>query len=68
MRELERITARRSELDTLAPELAMQLQEVQAERETLVIAGRVLNRLAEPAYEEGSGPSSPNCRCRVIER
>ncbi|MBW5480568.1 hypothetical protein [Streptomyces bambusae] len=68
MRELERITVRRSELDALAPELAMQLQEVQAERETLVIAGRVLNRPAEVAYEEGSGPSSPNCRCRVIER
>ncbi|MCZ4507919.1 hypothetical protein [Streptomyces sp. ActVer] len=39
MRELERITARRSELDTLAAQLAKQLQEVQAEREELVIAG-----------------------------
>lgn len=68
MRELERITARRSQLDRLAAELAMQLQEVQAEREELVIAWRVLNRLAELAYEDGSGPSSPNCRCRVIER
>ncbi|MGW0633889.1 hypothetical protein [Streptomyces sp. NPDC002758] len=47
MQELERITARRSELDTLAEELAKQLQEVQAEREELVIAERVLNRLAE---------------------
>ncbi|MGX1915793.1 hypothetical protein ACWIID_44465 [Streptomyces phaeochromogenes] len=47
MRELERITARRSELDTLAAELAKQLREVQAEREELVIAERVLNRLAE---------------------
>ncbi|GAA0652554.1 hypothetical protein GCM10009535_33650 [Streptomyces thermocarboxydovorans] len=46
MRELERITARRSELDTLAEELVKQLQEVQAEREELVIAERVLNRLA----------------------
>ncbi|MEV6209909.1 hypothetical protein [Kitasatospora sp. NPDC051914] len=68
MRELERITARRSELDTLAAELAKQLQEAQAGRGTPVIAGRVLNRLAELAYEEGSGPSSPNCRWRVIER
>ncbi|WP_328785627.1 hypothetical protein OHT68_01555 [Streptomyces canus] len=33
MRELERITARRGELDTLAGELAKQLQEVQAERD-----------------------------------
>jgi hypothetical protein len=32
MQELERITARRSELDTLTEELAKQLQEVQAER------------------------------------
>ncbi|MFD8387492.1 hypothetical protein ACFV2X_55030 [Streptomyces sp. NPDC059679] len=39
MGELARITARRSELDTLAAELAKQLQEVQAEREELVIAG-----------------------------
>ncbi|MDH6624505.1 hypothetical protein M2271_002309 [Streptomyces sp. LBL] len=47
MQELERITARRSELDTLAEELAKRLQEVQAEREEPVIAERVLNRLAE---------------------
>ncbi|MCP3822940.1 hypothetical protein NLX86_34185 [Streptomyces sp. A3M-1-3] len=47
MRELERITARRGELDTLAEKLAKQLREVQAEREELVIAERVLNRLAE---------------------
>ncbi|UUU31158.1 hypothetical protein JIX56_15295 [Streptomyces sp. CA-210063] len=39
MRELEWITARRSELDTLAAQLAKQLQEVRAEREELVIAG-----------------------------
>lgn len=37
-RELERIAARRSELDTLAEGLAKQLQEVRAEREELVIA------------------------------
>ncbi|MCX4732731.1 hypothetical protein [Streptomyces sp. NBC_01363] len=47
MQELERITARRSELDVLAEGLVKQLQEVQAEREELVIAERVLNRLAE---------------------
>ncbi|MFF4590417.1 hypothetical protein [Streptomyces sp. NPDC001388] len=47
MQELERITARRSELNALAEELAKQLQEVQAEREELVIAERVLRRLAE---------------------
>jgi hypothetical protein len=47
MSELERITARRSELDALAEELSKQLREVQAEREELVIAERVLLRLAE---------------------
>ncbi|MEV0485410.1 hypothetical protein AB0I69_32965 [Streptomyces sp. NPDC050508] len=47
MQELERITARRSELDALAEELGKQLAEVQAEREELVIADRVLRRLAE---------------------
>jgi prefoldin subunit 5 len=38
MLELERITARRNELDALAEELAKQLAEVHAEREELVIA------------------------------
>ncbi|MCM8556168.1 hypothetical protein [Streptomyces sp. STCH 565 A] len=47
MPELERITARRSELDALAEELSKRLEEVQAERKELVIAERVLHRLAE---------------------
>ncbi|MFJ7593440.1 hypothetical protein ACIQZO_39935 [Streptomyces sp. NPDC097617] len=47
MSELERITARRSELDALAEELGMRLGEVEAEREELVVAERVLHRLAE---------------------
>ncbi|MFF8196459.1 hypothetical protein ACF05L_37620 [Streptomyces bobili] len=61
MQDLERITARRSELDTLAEELAKQLQEVQAEREELVIAERVLNRLAEQdrAAEEAAAAVAP---------
>jgi hypothetical protein len=46
MGDLERIIARRSEPDALAEELAKQ-QEVQAEREELLVAERVLNRLAE---------------------
>ncbi|WP_327346966.1 hypothetical protein [Streptomyces europaeiscabiei] len=41
--------AGRSKLDALAEELAKQLQEVQAERDELAIAERVLNRLAEQA-------------------
>lgn len=61
MRELERITARRSELDTLAEELAKQLGEVQAEREDLVVAERVLNRLADQdlADAETAGDMAP---------
>lgn len=47
MREREWISARRSELDALAAELAKQLQEVQVERDELAIAERVLERLAE---------------------
>ncbi|MFJ8028634.1 hypothetical protein [Streptomyces sp. NPDC096311] len=49
MQERQWITARRRELDALAEELAKQLQEVQAERDELAIAERVLNRLAEQA-------------------
>jgi len=47
MQERQWITARRSELDALAEQLTKQLQEVQAERDELAIAERVLNRLAE---------------------
>ncbi|MFE3166369.1 hypothetical protein [Streptomyces sp. NPDC059224] len=55
MGDLERIIARRSELDTLAEELAKQLQEVQAEREELLVAERALTALSTP----------PACRCRA---
>ncbi|WP_405558518.1 hypothetical protein OIE52_18445 [Streptomyces canus] len=47
MSDLERITAHRSELDAFAEELAKRLQEVEAEREELGIAERVLRRLVE---------------------
>ncbi|MEU9175140.1 hypothetical protein AB0D34_46615 [Streptomyces sp. NPDC048420] len=49
MQERQWITARRSELDALAEELAKQLQEVQAERDELAIVERVLNRPDEQA-------------------
>ncbi|GGS52056.1 hypothetical protein [Streptomyces violaceus] len=49
MHERQWITARRSELDTLAEQLTKQLQEVQVERDELAIAERVFNRLAEQA-------------------
>ena len=54
MEELERITARRSELDVLAEELTRRLQEVHAEREELAFAERVLD-LQDP---HRGGPSS----------
>ncbi|MGI3224592.1 hypothetical protein ACRJ4B_12200 [Streptomyces sp. GTA36] len=68
MRELERITARRSELDTLTEELAKQLQEVQAEREELVIAERVLHRLAEQdrAEVEAAAPTPAQVAGRAV--
>ncbi|MEV6957600.1 hypothetical protein [Streptomyces sp. NPDC051183] len=61
MSDLERITARRSELDALAEELAKRLGEVEAEREELGVAERVLRRLAEQdrADTEAAGATDP---------
>ncbi|WP_438296236.1 hypothetical protein [Streptomyces sp. HUAS TT7] len=44
---LERITARRAELDELEERLAKQLAEVRAERHELAVAERVLERVSE---------------------
>ncbi|WP_157881320.1 hypothetical protein [Streptomyces phaeochromogenes] len=44
---LERITARRAELDELEEQLAKQLAEVRAERDELAVAERVLERMSE---------------------
>ncbi|MEU8522671.1 hypothetical protein [Streptomyces sp. NPDC048577] len=62
MSDLERITARRNELDVLADELAKRLQEVEVEREELGIAERILLRLAEQdrADTEAAGGGGPN--------
>ncbi|MEV6595183.1 hypothetical protein AB0N36_45980, partial [Streptomyces acidicola] len=57
MQERQWITARRSELEAIAEELAEQLQEVQAEREELAITERVLNRLDEQARGRRQGLS-----------
>jgi hypothetical protein len=60
MRELERITDRRSELDVLAEESAKQLHDIQTEREEPVVAERVLRRLNErvqAARETSVGPA-----------
>jgi prefoldin subunit 5 len=61
MSDLERITARRSELDALAEELAKRLQEVEAEQEEPGIAERVLRRLAghDKADTEAAGAATP---------
>ncbi|MGW0787299.1 hypothetical protein ACWD04_03365 [Streptomyces sp. NPDC002911] len=44
---LERITARRAELDELEEQLANQLSEVRAERDELAVAEKVLERMSE---------------------
>ncbi|MFF2437474.1 hypothetical protein ACFVU4_25425 [Streptomyces sp. NPDC058107] len=49
---LERIAARRGELDTLVEQLAKQLEEARAERDELAVAERVLHRLAEQVVAE----------------
>ncbi|KPC58367.1 hypothetical protein [Streptomyces chattanoogensis] len=51
MSSLEKIEARRAELDGLAEALAKQLTEVDAEREELAVAERVLRRLYEQEAE-----------------
>ncbi|MFD5272079.1 hypothetical protein [Streptomyces sp. NPDC058335] len=49
---LERITARRAELDQLGEQLAKQLAEVRAERDELAVAERFLDRVSEQLAEE----------------
>ncbi|MFJ2938523.1 hypothetical protein ACIO8G_38005 [Streptomyces sp. NPDC087219] len=49
---LERITARRAELDDLEEQLAKQLTEVRAERDELAVAERVLERMTGQLAEE----------------
>ncbi|WP_327301883.1 hypothetical protein [Streptomyces goshikiensis] len=49
---LERITARRAELDELEEQLATQLAEVRAERDELAVAERVLERMAGQLAEK----------------
>lgn len=66
MAELERITARRSELDALAEELTN--EEGQAEREELMIAERVLHRLAEHDWAEAEADAVAPVKVRVAGR
>ncbi|MFF8371870.1 hypothetical protein ACF05W_23925 [Streptomyces lydicus] len=56
---LERITARRAELDGLEEQLAKQLAEVRAERDELAVAERILQRLSQQIADEASGGRLP---------
>ncbi|MFD0357955.1 hypothetical protein ACFVHW_30100 [Streptomyces sp. NPDC127110] len=57
---LERITARRAELDELEEQLAKQLAEVRTERDELAVAERVLERVSEQlAGERASAAPMP---------
>ncbi|MFG2628140.1 hypothetical protein [Streptomyces sp. NPDC048473] len=49
---LERITARRAELDELEEQLAKQLAEVRAERDELAVAEGVLERMSKQLADE----------------
>ncbi|MFP3989522.1 hypothetical protein U9R90_18995 [Streptomyces sp. E11-3] len=49
---LERITARRAELDELEEQLAKQLTEIRVERDELAVAERVLERVSEQLAQE----------------
>uniref|UniRef100_A0AAU2UXI2 Uncharacterized protein n=1 Tax=Streptomyces sp. NBC_00003 TaxID=2903608 RepID=A0AAU2UXI2_9ACTN len=57
---LERITARRAELDALEEQLAEQLVELRAERDELAVAEKVLERVSEQlAGERASAAPTP---------
>ncbi|MGJ5797968.1 hypothetical protein ACSCB1_02150 [Streptomyces europaeiscabiei] len=49
---LERITARRADLDELEEQLAKELAEIRAERDELAVAERVLERVSEQLADE----------------
>jgi hypothetical protein len=49
---LERIATRRAELDLLEEQLVKQLAEVRSERDELVVAERVVQRISEQGFGE----------------
>ncbi|MGW3202146.1 hypothetical protein ACWDBD_48140 [Streptomyces sp. NPDC001118] len=65
---LERVTARRAELDELEEQLAKQLAEVWAERDELAIAERVLERVSEHLADErpSAAPSTGQLGGRAV--
>lgn len=62
---LERITARRAELDELEEQLAKQLAEVRAERDELAVAERVLEQVSE--HSPTSAPQPRRCLGRWVD-
>ncbi|MCG0283962.1 hypothetical protein [Streptomyces sp. PSAA01] len=56
---LERIAARRAELDGLQEQLVKQLAKVRAERDELAVAERVWQRMSEQVAEERAEAGSP---------
>ncbi|MFI6122631.1 hypothetical protein ACIBCU_22985 [Streptomyces sp. NPDC051064] len=65
---LERITARRAELDELEEQLAKQLAEARAERDELAVAEKVLERMSEQLAEEraSAGPAPGQVGGRAV--
>jgi uncharacterized protein YcgL (UPF0745 family) len=49
---LERMAARRADLDLLEEQLVRQLAEVRVERDELVVAERVVQRISEQGFGE----------------
>ncbi|WP_338056486.1 hypothetical protein [Streptomyces torulosus] len=65
---LERITARRAELDELEEQMAKHLAEVRAERDELAVAEKVLERMSEQLAEEraSAGPTPGQVGGRAV--
>jgi hypothetical protein len=59
---LDRIAARRAELNVLAEQLVKQLAEVRAERDELVVAERVVQRISEQGSGEYTSLAPPEVR------
>ncbi|MFD4576325.1 hypothetical protein ACFWNK_28160 [Streptomyces sp. NPDC058417] len=62
---LERITARRTELDDLEAQLTEQLSRVRSERDELAVAERVLERVSEEIAGERASASPAPGDCAV---
>jgi hypothetical protein len=59
---LERIAARRAELDVLEEQLVKQLAEVRCEHDELVVAERVVQRISEQGFGEYASLAPPEAQ------